>query len=104
MSRKAKILGKGEEDLIKNSSVMADIDDLANEDNTINLVGGSAYDSNGVDKLTTAKLLNIQKSGEKQSEGNFSIFLFCGLKDLLIIILTVVLLAIIVFVILQLTN
>lgn len=104
MAKQLKILGKGEEDLVRNSAIMSDIDVQADTDNTSNLVGGSAYDSSGLDQLTTAKLLNIQASGEKQRNEKEHVFLKHGITDLLIIILCVILVAIIIFVVMQVTH
>lgn len=104
MAKQIKILGKGEEDLVKNSAIMSDIDVQADDDSTSNLVGGSAYDSAGLDKLTTAKLLNIQASGKQHKEETDSIFLKRGVINLLIFILSVNLIAIIIFICMQVTR
>ena len=102
--KKLKVLGKGEEDLVKNSAIMNDIDEQADHDNTSNLVGGSAYDSSSIDKLTTARLLNIQTSGEKQKDEHQHKFAKNSFKNILIIILSIFLILILIFVITQVIN
>ena len=104
MKKELKVLGKGEEDLVKNSSVMNDIDEQSNVDHTANLVGGSAYDSSSVDKMTTARLLNIQASGEKQSTEFETKLAKNTAKNLLVAILTVILCLLLTFIIFQIIH
>lgn len=104
MKKKLQVLGKGEEDLVKNSATMNDIDMQADNDSTANLVGGIAYDSSDVDKMTTARLLNIQLSGEKQTTESDDKFVKNTVVNILVAILGIILVLLVTFIIYQIIH
>lgn len=60
-------LTKGGTDLIKNSSLMARIDDDALNEKKTHEVGGAAYESQYIDNMTVTHLMSLQKTDKKQS-------------------------------------
>lgn len=66
MKQNVSRLGKGGEDLVANSTLMAQIDEAAEHERKVNEVGGSAYESTYIDTMTVSHLMNVQKADKKQ--------------------------------------
>lgn len=73
-------LSKGGTDLVKNSTLMARIDDDAIYEKKTHEVGGTAYESQYIDNMTVTHLMSIQKADKEQiqqeddDEAKFPVF------------------------------
>lgn len=74
-------IGKAGTDLVKNSALMTQIDADAELEHKSHDVGGTAYESQYIDNMTVAQLMNIQKTDKKQrrqlendDEASFPVF------------------------------
>lgn len=68
MKKSIKQLGRGEEDLVKNSALMLDIDDQASRDDHVRQVGGAAYQSEYTDNLTVSYIMDVKKAEDNPDE------------------------------------
>lgn len=68
MKKSIKQLGRGEEDLVKNSALMLDIDDQASMDDHVRQVGGAAYQSEYTDNLTVSYIMDVKKAEDNPDE------------------------------------
>lgn len=88
MAKKKKLWGKGEEDLVKDSSLMLSIDDLASNDRDVSLVGGEAYVPTYNDKLSVQQVLDMKPMTDDEDSIKMSTFIL-GLVVGIIALLTI---------------
>lgn len=91
MEKSLSRLSKGGTDLVKNSTLMTQIDTDASTEQKTHAIGGSAYESQYIDNMTVTHLMSIQKADKKQieqedDEANFPVFWIVTILGIALII------------------